>query len=1690
MPAFRRGQSVSFRGQQGVVDAVDLTPGMVDVSYPNGLVKRHRADALEVVARPNSSRYSRKGRKPRRSRSSRSSGRRFSRAAHRNPFWGEPEATGASLAALRLAEEAMGLPPRGKEEEEVGWEDYKARLATSLARTRRLLATGTKMPSVPRGVPKGEARKVESLVPLKVQIEREKENLERRVAFVEMLHAMGPEELKAMGVEVGPGAKTFAFWSVPMTEASGWKVTPEVRAELEAVAQGYYPGKNRTDEFPSFEEQEAARIKLEESAPRPQTPVLSPADREELTQIAQGRPGLDGAKPTAREVKDAQAVLDANVPTRTTRKSKDGKAKLPASVYYEGQFRSTNTKELQAKIRNLELLRHQLEERLPLLEKQQKTVAAVERQGHQEEILAGGQRFKKTEADILGAYEEAVEEREGRKRRGARAHRLEGKKPRGSPVKRKQQMRVRAAETASAVGLSKEGYETPASFVVLPDPPRFEGRSAGADQELCGNPIDGSMYVLRLSGQPRAVGHLLSRAEVEEYKRQWVYAGNRWPTTVAAMADALSEMMNPTVGDSSKKRTPKSMTKGSWRVALRGREVHPLLDPENPPKKDFYSAADVKLVQEGDLIVTTPKEEQRTFQGREGSPGPERDLRFAKRILAEQVEAAKKSMAFPLEERLRIALQAETTREQQAAQNSILRRTKERLVDYLDQQDTAYEALDTATGEAEQRAAAEAVQRANQALVHAISEEEKYEQKWARSLGVRLAEVTAEIDEIGSLQQQLHDIWEKKVYPWKQHDRKTGGFRVITKKIKGPKTWEQAEQAWSEIRSKLAAKGVRVERTISSSRTRVRRSKPSWVGKGSKTGHGKDVSRGFFDPSMVPPSTHFEQVIYDEDSPDFGKDHWIAFHAWKKVPASIKKLVEDFNPPYDRASAKKYSPFFSWVRLDRPLASKRIVKTLKGVEREIPAVAYRTAPVCINAEQRALIEIAKQLRRPTAEMAGHLRWLYRELTHPDERTREQLGRVGERALGVAAWFGNWAQNASETVARVPKRYEKQVPELKVLRALQKRGSEEMDGLPYRELAAVIVSAPLPFVIRRPGTAAKIVGLRHIEGARGAKTRDVPGQFAPVPFAPGFRRYENLEQRKAELIAEVQTAKKGKKSRQEKELALIRAQLDATFVEQLQGALLASVAREGPVKELARLIVEKQAAGGLFPAPVAPPTPKMPRQPRKGAKAVALKRYENAVKRYIDALLAAPQRKQAAQKRLEAYTRAKGEKRAQIEYEIEALKLFPGRGEPDRRIHIVSRAADAETDREERAAKAMVKDLRHTEYTESLRIALYFIFASLGGQGMIRQLTAAQHTLRILIANGGRVPPPGTMSRRYQIAAADEEEGSAPDPSKALYLQGKKKALLKAEAATLVGHRFQVGSDPVYYTFNPALFQVTQRYWNSHPPWPSSPGSERAQRESALEFDKVDAVGRYGAALSLAYESGLHAADVAEMRSRMEEAIGAEDFLSELEEMVNHVREAPMGAREKKLEAVRRTALGRLSPRKSFGRSPYRYLDLLSEGRAGAHLIQRWEGDADYGWMADLAQNIPVELLTAEAQEIAVEPHAYLSSLRKKAQQALIRSQADADAVESGVRLQGGTRGTAQPIQPLQDRDAPPYKVKRRGSLTPVDSHYPEESALAALQFAPGDASALLALIQQRLKQLHGARHRAERPKTRKPRKKR
>ena len=114
--------------------------------------------------------------------------------------------------------------------------------------------------------------------------------------------------------------------------------------------------------------------------------------------------------------------------------------------------------------------------------------------------------------DEAGLQAYLVEEEAEKQAAKARADAKDkGKKPKeagGAPLRRKKQegYKGKRVSTYEAFG---------GRFTVLPDPPRFPENRSGKwyNNDLCGNPIDGSIYVIALPQQGRYVGHALTRED-------------------------------------------------------------------------------------------------------------------------------------------------------------------------------------------------------------------------------------------------------------------------------------------------------------------------------------------------------------------------------------------------------------------------------------------------------------------------------------------------------------------------------------------------------------------------------------------------------------------------------------------------------------------------------------------------------------------------------------------------------------------------------------------------------------------------------------------------------------------------------------------------------------------------------------------------------------------------------------------------------------------------------------------------------------------------------------------------------------------------------------------------------------------------------------------------------------------------
>jgi hypothetical protein len=90
---------------------------------------------------------------------------------------------------------------------------------------------------------------------------------------------------------------------------------------------------------------------------------------------------------------------------------------------------------------------------------------------------------------------------------------------RGSGGKRKEKV---GSSRVSGGALQLQFRSEGAAWFTVKDPPRFEGGAYAMEPRLCGNPIDGTMYVIAVAGTRRSVGHVVNEVDAAEALALWM----------------------------------------------------------------------------------------------------------------------------------------------------------------------------------------------------------------------------------------------------------------------------------------------------------------------------------------------------------------------------------------------------------------------------------------------------------------------------------------------------------------------------------------------------------------------------------------------------------------------------------------------------------------------------------------------------------------------------------------------------------------------------------------------------------------------------------------------------------------------------------------------------------------------------------------------------------------------------------------------------------------------------------------------------------------------------------------------------------------------------------------------------------------------------------------------------------------
>ena len=305
----------------------------------------------------------------------------------------------------------------------------------------------------------------------------------------------------------------------------------------------------------------------------------------------------------------------------------------------------------------------------------------------------------------------------------------------------------------------------------------------------------------------------------------------------------------------------------------------------------------------------------------------------------------------------------------------------------------------------------------------------------------------------------------------------------------------------------------------------------------------------------------------------------------------------------------------------------------------------------------------------------------------------------------------------------------------------------------------------------------------------------------------------------------------------------------------------------------------------------------------------------------------------------------------------------------------------------------------------------------------------------------------------------------------------------------------------FYTFNPALFEITRTFWDKGAPWGRS-------AEARALLASVDVVGRYGHGLKLLYEAGkeVKPADDSAYADTMENLQAILGQRLDLDVLFDP-REGLAALMELQDMAGRGVTGAELKEKADYVASILldliRDAEALEPGRGGRHTFYRAEetekGVKQSGWAYQLLQLFhkgtagldQTPELDIAAQRFVEDPLGFLSGLKQQSAEALTRLPTRTAKLkpssETGARpvRQVGPSSRPRPAPPtpaldkgiekrtkrasLKPRRAPQHRVEDEGIQTL--SLFPASSAVGEKERAAAKTSSLLELIEKREREL-------------------
>lgn len=1328
------------------------------------------------------------------------------------------------------------------------------------------------------------------------------------------------------------------------------------------------------------------------------------------------------------------------------------------------------------------------------------------------------------------ALEKAREKTDREEKQKAESRKL--KKAPGAPIKRKAQVSDRATKysaAGTAVLASREG----ARWMALPDPPRFEGGMT----QLCGNPIDGTMYVIAVKTEGRYLNHVITNEEWDSAYAAWS-VNHPGVSGATAPREVLKRFMS-TPG----KNTPK----GKWeRLEVRGNSWKAVKGPLEPSEQIPFTAAEVFDIQEGEVHAG------------------EMDFAADEERTESEIEA------------LTIALQA--------VQNDV-----------------------TLAGSAKQYI---------QLILSRTAEED---QESDRSLLER---------EVGEARLFDKEVGEKRIrrarfyWSWMTHEnlwrkfRGDDGLKYMRSLITGLLTRGTKAHSERRIESLIDTAERRLARARQGKTSQRRqRGERGLAMQGRKKGaKGRIKSKG-----IPPANTHFEavpmpgskrQAFKVSDKGELlpvqgGAAIGYVYYVVSKKVSPAKSRLESFDPPYSSGAAKRWSPFFSWQPLKRPL-DHRITQGTMGKGRK---GAFRSPPLCTSKQSLEYTKIAKEMEKPLYAMSGALGWMVNTLEKfrrselgsgvesrliTDTKEVNALENAAKNALSVTAWFASWSQDLALTLELVKPEFREGLDYLSVFDTFgryEKGGKVyNSSGLSPRVIVATAEGQPIPLVVAKKKVfRGQVQRAKLLDGAQAGKAsllRDAAGTAQQMPLRFGPREFLSKDREsgvsfdvswgvnkavaagrdqedppsEAEVLAGLVVEKliasgrlnpadrddKAHELAKKAEAYFTDDEADSDSAPKYARALffiyegLGGAALQAQIKSALGILELLRSNGGQLPEIDLYDRLNLIEQASGSIEQAAEKKrgeikFWKREKRRNEVEFAERQAEteRAYQEGLEEYTRAhKKELR-------EFLQTHPGANKSASRYHSQYRALRRVEPPASlpgiallvRQLQSYPKDLR--AYEQSLQTFLERYPESRDPESsrheQLRSRLMAKPSEPLLGISGSKYANlfghsglgyyfaltqlhnawKDYTKKRRKIDAKIAELMESSGKSRETWEKTKEETKAKVAEARMGSSLHRLGQGvQLFYTFNPALFYITKSQWNSgQPPWPEV--GEKARKDHAVreQMEDLDAVGRYGFALKLFYEEAIGQKTLLETAEALAKRFKIQEFFSEFQKLLS----AGLDPNTPRGQALMGESLDRAA---ALLETRYPDMAKVSPGQGGVHGGPG--GIVD--WATSLIQEDKFPEKSVAAFQLAAYTSDYLQKSRSEARAGLTRRRSRnirevkaaaagreryrerkiKDKVERAAFFR--EHGKYPPTPPLQIGDDPGVETLRitehlpsldvgsapeltaaemrrleKSDRLPSRYEYPPQASVAALESSTQDAPNLRNLIERRKRQLAGER---------------